>query len=132
MEEFCIKDFPEAGPEFFIFNSIEFDEDNEDIRKEIETSLKTIQLPDATEEDAVQNPRYVTTLSELGMVESDDLKEWFTDYEDLWDGKLAFKRTQKKWLKEAEDEMYMEEVQELLEEIIIEINNAEKNANRNS
>ncbi|MEM6967515.1 MAG: hypothetical protein AAF573_22315, partial [Bacteroidota bacterium] len=118
IEEFCLRDIPKDTPEFFFFYSIEYDEEKSEIKEEIESSMQVAE--------------YTLEIPELGMVKNTDIEEWFTDYESLWKRKSAFIRAKKKWMQETDEEMYMLDVQELLEEIINEINNDEKKQSRNS
>lgn len=118
IEEFCLKNIPKDTPEFFIFYSVEYDEEKSNIKDEIES--------------AMQMAEYTLEVPELGMVRDTDIEEWFTDYESLWKRKSAFIRTKNKWMEETDEEMYMLDVQELLEDIINEINYDEKKQSRNS
>jgi len=106
------------GPEFFVFFSIEYDEGNQQIRTEIQEAL-----------DDAQN---TMELKELQKVMKGDVEDWFDEYRQFWPKSRDRKKAFKQYFEDEEEEMYMEDVQEILEEIIIEINETEKDAHRNS
>ena len=117
ISHFCQKDLPPDAPHFFFFFAVEYDEDNEQIKKELATALNEAQ--------------FTLSLPELEMVVKKDIEEWFANYEQFWPKRSDRKKTYKKYFDKEDDEMYMEDVQFLLLKIINEINNNEKHDSKN-
>lgn len=109
---FCQKNLPAEMPHFYFFFSVEYDEDNEEIKEQLDTVLDQAQ--------------FTVALPELDMVTKKDVRAWFDKYEKFWPRKRMAKKTMKKYFDKEDEEMYMEDVQFLLLKIINEINNAEK------
>ena len=110
--DFCQKNLPAEVPHFYFFFSVEYDEDNEKIKEQLNTALDKAQ--------------FTVALPELNMVTKKDVQAWFDNYEDFWMKRSDLKKTMKKHFAKEDEEMYMEDVQFLLLKIINEINNTEK------
>jgi nitrogen regulatory protein PII-like uncharacterized protein len=118
IEGFCLKDYPAEGPEVFFFFSIEYEDDNEQIKSEIAETLT--------------EASYLSSLGELSMVKQEDIKNWFVTYRNKWKDPLARKAAMEQYFGASPVEMYMLNVQETLDKIIKQINDSEKDADRNS
>lgn len=118
IKEFCQPTLPATAPSFYFFFSVEYDEDNSQIKKELRVAL----------EEAEET----INLSELSMVKKTDVADWFNIYDVFWERKSEQKKVFKKYFAEEEEELYMDDVQFSLKKIINEINNSEKDAHRNS
>ncbi len=122
IRDFCQVNLPAQAPQFFFFFGVEYDEDRSDIPQQIQAVVANQEIP--------LNP-----LAELAMVTKDDVEHWFETYRMFWRRTRDRKRTFKKYFQQPfaeEGELYMEDVQDFLEQIINEINESEKDANRHS
>lgn len=108
IENFCLKNLSDTSPEFFFFFSVEYDDDNQMIQKEIETALS--------------NSNYMKSLGELKMVNDRHVEEWFGVYKDVWETTSERKAMKKRYFGDPPFELYMEEVQIKLKKVIHEIN----------
>ena len=115
--DFCVNCLPEDSPEFYFFFSIEYDEDNRTIRKQID--------------EALGEAHFTQGLPELDMVSHADIKDWFLEYDIFWDSGKKRRQAIKEFFPDAEEEYYMEDVQDILEKVINKINENEKDADRN-
>lgn len=111
IEEFCQKALPENSPEFFIFFAIYYEDEEDD-------ELKTEVL------EALGKGKYINHFfPELDMVQPRDVKAWFAEYAVYWDhDRKAMRQTRKRHFGELKAPQYMEDVQDILEEVIEEIN----------
>ena len=122
VEDFCHIDLPALAPQFFFFFAVEYDEDRTDIPEQIQRVMKDPEMP-------------VNPLAELEMVKEIDVEDWFDTYRRFWKKTRDRKRTFRKYFQQPfqeEGELYMEDVQDYLREIINEINDSQKDGNRHS
>jgi len=108
VNEFCNCTLPIDSPRILVFFAIEYDEEDEAIKKEVKEALKTAQK--------------LHILPELGMVEKRDLGQWLEKYKQL----SPNSRARKEILNTAfgtEREFYMEDVELELKKIIDNFNN---------
>lgn len=124
IEKFCLEHLPTSAPEIFIFQSVIYDEENED-EEEIEKIKKEI-------EEAMKAAQYTIGLPELGNVLKLDVKEWFTDYREIWRMIPGYREQRKKWMNKVDSEMNMEDTQDLLQDIINDLNEDEKDLHKHS
>lgn len=117
ISDFCINGLPDDTPEFYFFFSIEYDEDNTAIRQQID--------------EALGDGYYTHGLPELSMVSHTDIKDWFMEYNIFWESNKIRRQTIKEFFPNADEEHYMEDVQDILEDVINKINENEKDADRN-
>lgn len=117
IRNFCLANLPDEAPELFFFFSIEYDDDNRDIRDQVSGALIAAE--------------FLVNLGELKMVTRAQVAGWFTLYKDYWETVSDRKQTQARYFGDQPDEMYMDEVQVKLKKIIEEINKEEKNGKRN-
>ncbi|RME93942.1 MAG: hypothetical protein D6772_15380 [Bacteroidetes bacterium] len=107
--DFCGKALPDHLPTILFFFAIEYDEADEDIRREVQSALHKAEK--------------VTPLPELGMVSLRDVGQWLERYKQL----SPNARERKQLLKEvfgAQREHYMEDVELELKKIIDAYNNS--------
>lgn len=117
IESFCLNGLPANAPEIFFFFSIQYEDEDQRICKEVKVALQ-----DAT---------YMESLGELTMVTETDIKAWFSTYQQFWETASRRHAWREEHFGAQTPDMYMEEVQEILEMIIKKINDSEKDANRN-
>lgn len=105
---FCAVELATEMPRFVVFFAIEYDEEDEEIRKEVQEALTTAET--------------LIPLPELGMVEKRDIGQWLERYKQL----SPNSRSRKELMKTAfgtESEYYMEDVEVELKKIIDNFNN---------
>lgn len=117
IQNFCQKEsLPSDAPEVFLFFSIEYNNDNENIKKEID--------------DAMVQAKFLTTMGELQMITQPDVKNWFTKYRKMWEDEDEREAVRKKHFNTEPETMYMKKVQRKLNTIIEEVNESSKYAKR--
>ncbi len=105
---FCAVDLPIDKPAILVFFAIEYDEDDDQIRSEVQ--------------DTIQQSEIVSALPELSMVPQRDIGRWFERYKQI----APTTRARKDLLKATfgdQREHYMEEVEVALKKIIDQYNN---------
>ena len=120
IQDFCIGQLPAHSPQFFFFFGVEYEEEDSEVADEVKGVLES--------QEAMINP-----LAELDMVTKKDVQQWFDNYRTYWRKTSDRKRTFRKYFKTPFDEsgaLYMEDVQDFLQQIINEINESVKDANR--
>jgi hypothetical protein len=115
IEYFVGDSLPASGPEWYFFFSIEYDEKS-DIGPEIQ--------------EVLNDAKYTRVLPELNMVRKADVQLWFRNRKKLGSSRDR-KNIFRQYFQDEEEEMYMEDVQELLEKVIINAKQTEKNVDRN-
>lgn len=117
IQNFCEKTpLPADAPEVFFFFSIEYDNNNQDIKKDID--------------NAMAQAKYLNTMGELQMVTQIDIKNWFLKYRKIWDDEDEREAVREKYFGAETGTMYMKKVQRALKSIIDEINESNKYAKR--
>jgi len=108
INDFCDAPYPIDSPEFFFFFSFQFEEEDETMPSEIEVNLSA--------------NRKLQLLPMLDMVTKTDVRNWFDTYDILWEKKRDQKRAFEKYFGKEEEEMYMEDVEDILGRVIEEFN----------
>lgn len=107
IEDFCTDCLTAESPTFYFFFGIEFEEEDSDIKEEIESIIRA--------------GKRIHILPELNMVEKIDLKRWFNNYRKFMPEKQYRDALQAQYFGEK-NQVYMEEVIIHLNRIIDEIN----------
>ncbi|MFN0216478.1 MAG: hypothetical protein ACKVT2_19635 [Saprospiraceae bacterium] len=118
IENFCKADLPVDAPELFFFFSVEYDDDNQEIKKEIDVALRAA--------------KHLISLGELKMVTYDHVNEWFTEYRMFWDDPDDRNAVKASHFEKSAAPLTMVKVQKKLKSVINEINIDEKYEHRNS
>ncbi|HFA51530.1 MAG TPA: hypothetical protein ENJ95_21150 [Bacteroidetes bacterium] len=103
IEKFCGGPFPDDFPKCLFFFAVIYEEDGSKIEKEVE--------------EVIENSELVTPLPELGMVNMDDLKDWFTTYDFIASSGRELRELRNKHFG-GEEEHYMDDVEFELKKII--------------
>ena len=122
VNDFCRVNLSRHAPQFFFFFGVEYDEDRKDIPEQVREVVEDGEIP-------------INPLAELGMVKEIDVEDWFDTYRRFWRRTRDRKRTFKEYFQKPfaeEGELYMEDVQDFLREIIDKINEPLKDGNRYS
>jgi hypothetical protein len=117
VNDFCLKNLKDETPELFFFFSVEFEEDKS------ETVLNELN-------DVLRDAQFLKSMNELGMVKKEDVDEWFHRHSVLWDGTRKQKMAKEKYFGNNGREMYMDDVHTILDKLISDLNNDEKNESR--
>lgn len=114
IEDFCQKALPEICPEFFIFFAINYDDEDEDEKAEMQAEVQA----------ALDQGKYTKALFPvLDMVEYRDIKAWFDEYAVFWEhDRKRIRQVRSRHFGNERTPRYMEDVQEILEDIIEEVN----------
>lgn len=113
IQNFCEKTpLPADGPEVFIFFSIEYSDENESIKKDIDTVMR--------------QASYLKPMGELPMVTRDDVKNWFIKYRKKWENDEEREAARKDHFEHEPQLMYMDKVEPKLKKIIKDVNDSEK------
>lgn len=104
IDEFCGKTLPPEAPGFFFFLGIEFEEEDSEVRAEVETAIRA-------------GGRRVHILPELHSLSPSDLKRWFRRYKNYFPRRYDYKNHFKE-----QPTYYMEDVVIELQRLIDTIN----------
>ncbi len=111
IQNFCKKErLPDDGPEVFFFFSIEYSDDDADLRQAVET--------------AMEQATYLKNMGELQMVSQTDVKNWFSRYRRKWEDNDACEDARTEFFSDEPELMYMKNVERKLGKIINSINNS--------
>jgi hypothetical protein len=126
------KEILAEGPDFYFFFALEYDSDEElELKDRIEQEVQ----------EALRESRHVVALPVLDMVNQKDIRYWFKKYRDYLKPSPDLPEPlpvgdHRAWHKvffgEKEPEMYMEEVQAILKQVIKKVNGSEKHRPRHS
>lgn len=117
IQNFCEKvPLPSDAPEVFFFFSIEYGNDNKQIKKEIE--------------NAMVQAKFLRDMGELQMISLLDVKNWFIKYRKIWEDEDERETVYEKHFGEESGSMYMKKVHRKLKNIIDEVNDSDKYAKR--
>lgn len=114
IEDFCQKALPEICPEFFIFFAINYDDEDEEETAEMQAEVQA----------ALDQGKYTQALFPvLDMVEYRDIKAWFDEYAVFWEyDRKRIREVRSRHFGKEKTPRYMEDVQEILEDVIEEVN----------
>lgn len=114
IEDFCQKALPEICPEFFIFFAINYDDEDEEEKAEMQAEVQA----------ALDQGKYTKALFPvLDMVEYRDIKAWFDEYAVFWEhDRKRIRQVRSRHFGTEKTPRYMEDVQDILEDIIEEVN----------
>jgi len=111
IDTFCSVALPPEAPAFYFFFGIEFEEEESEVKEEVETAIRA-------------GGSRVQILPELQAVERRDLKRWFSTYRKFMPDRQQREALQQQYFG-ADSIFYMEDVLTALERIIDEINRPE-------
>lgn len=117
IEDFFLKDLPANSPEIFIFQSIEYEEGDK-----ISDEVK----------EAMREAEYTVGMPELENVTDTDIKNWFRKYKKLWSNTERRLEKREQCRNEIGTGSNMEKVEEILQKIINEINDDEKDQHKHN
>jgi hypothetical protein len=80
--------------------------------------------------DVFRDAQFLKSMNELGMVKKEDVDEWFHRHSVLWDGTRKQKMAKETYFGNNGREMYMDDVHTILDKLISDLNNDEKNESR--
>lgn len=114
IEDFCQQKLPESCPEFFIFFAINYDDEDEEEKAEMQAEVQA----------ALNQGKYTKALFPvLDMVENRDIKAWFDEYAVFWQyDRKRIRQVRSRHFGTEKMPRYMEDVQDILEDIIEEVN----------
>lgn len=117
IQDFCEKEpLPDDGPEVFFYFSIEYGNDNTDIKKEIEMAMR--------------ESTHLKNMGELQMVTRKDIENWFKKYRQKWADDEAREKDLLDHFGTDTEGMYMKTVERKLDKIIKDINESDNDEKR--
>ncbi|MEM6379564.1 MAG: hypothetical protein AAF705_15265, partial [Bacteroidota bacterium] len=113
IEDFCQSSLPAVCPEFFIFFAINYDDEDEEEKIEMQLEVQA----------ALDEGKYTKALFPvLDMVEYRDIKAWFDEYAVFWNyDRKRIRQVRTRHFGTDKTPRFMEDVQDILEKIIEEI-----------